>query len=752
MTETSNPNPDKNQHITEYLEYYINQEEPADSAILLTGSWGCGKTYYIDQFIDKIKSKDGQQKYIFKISLFGLKTTADLDDQIGQEICYSLEVGLGHGARVIGKALTAAGTVWNLLDTPIKIKQDKLQKSSENLSKKLEKFLFDKNKNNITFVFDDLERTDIPLKELLGHINAFVERDHLKVILIANEDELTKEFIQQEQTEEKEISEAKAYISEDDLKNRETYKKFKEKVIGKTFEVQSDLNKVLFYFIDQHPYNDLISPYHNIIEFIYTNHRIKNLRQLKQSLDDFRYLLDHLDENHRQSSNFLKDLISNFFDLKLAILKHHSLPDDFNQPTNLIYPQEVWERILFKSDYSEIKEITNQLSYFIPEDEQPLWMKLYDFQTLDDHIFDTLSKQLIHNFNTLKEEDYYEYFHTIGLIIFWSELKIISETTEQIEQIAQLYLKEYSSRWFEKYYFKWRNIRFNSSINLNGNNKTKHGYISSSNPTFIKIWNLFHQKQKEIIDKIKQIELGVDILIYMKQDDITSLKEFLWLDNDNKPVFNQINPTDFLKEMYKLTNKQLYNFSYVIYSRYLDKTHSIADYMTLELYFWKQIDIKLADYLKENQNLGAIKQFQLNRLLECTQNIIQNINNHKYMFITNLLKSRELNKLEEYLCDDNQYGQLTIFDEQGDIVNFKHDLPFYTEEELVYLNKTLIKRYNNLKNINIIKEELAFWQNIIQDLQKNKNEIDEDEESYTAVTSIIENIIKKLKEKIGQQE
>lgn len=43
MTETSNPNPDKNQHITEYLEYYINQKEPADSAILLTGSWGWAK-------------------------------------------------------------------------------------------------------------------------------------------------------------------------------------------------------------------------------------------------------------------------------------------------------------------------------------------------------------------------------------------------------------------------------------------------------------------------------------------------------------------------------------------------------------------------------------------------------------------------------------------------------------------------------------------------------------------------------------
>lgn len=317
MTETSNPNPDKNQHITEYLEYYINQEEPADSAILLTGSWGCGKTYYIDQFIDKIKSEDNQQKYIFKITLFGLKTTGNLDDQIGQEICYSLEPELGQGARLLGKAFTTVGTVWNYLDTPIKIKQDKLQEASKNLSKKLEKFLFNKNKNNITFVFDDLERTEIPLKELLGHINAFIERDHIKIILVANEDELIKEFEQQEQNLEKEKS--KPYISEDDLKNREIYIKFKEKVIGKTFEVQSNFDSTLTSFIEQNPYKEVLSKHIYILKEIYITQETINLRQLKQTLQDFTYLLKHLEERHQQHTQFIQELMRAFWGLKLAV-------------------------------------------------------------------------------------------------------------------------------------------------------------------------------------------------------------------------------------------------------------------------------------------------------------------------------------------------------------------------------------------------------------------------------------------------
>ena len=44
-------------------------------------------------------------------------------------------------------------------------------------------------KNSI-LVFDDLERCDCPLNEVLGYINTFVEQEGIKVILIANEKEI----------------------------------------------------------------------------------------------------------------------------------------------------------------------------------------------------------------------------------------------------------------------------------------------------------------------------------------------------------------------------------------------------------------------------------------------------------------------------------------------------------------------------------------------------------------------------------
>ena len=36
-----------NKHIEEFLDYYLNVEQSPDYAVLITGCWGSGKTYFI---------------------------------------------------------------------------------------------------------------------------------------------------------------------------------------------------------------------------------------------------------------------------------------------------------------------------------------------------------------------------------------------------------------------------------------------------------------------------------------------------------------------------------------------------------------------------------------------------------------------------------------------------------------------------------------------------------------------------------
>lgn len=84
-----------------------------------------------------------------------------------------------------------------------------------------------------TIVFDDLERCSIPIPQVLGYINQYVETCGLKVIIIANEDEIIRV----------DVSDNK----EDGLKR---YLTIKEKLIGKSFDVQMEAYYAATHFIN----------------------------------------------------------------------------------------------------------------------------------------------------------------------------------------------------------------------------------------------------------------------------------------------------------------------------------------------------------------------------------------------------------------------------------------------------------------------------------------------------------------------
>jgi hypothetical protein len=75
-------------------------------------------------------------------------------------------------------------------------------------------------------VFDDVERCAIPICHLLGYINKFVEHGGFKVILVANENEI----LEREKADES---------------NLNAYRRIKEKLIGKTFEIVPEIESAL---------------------------------------------------------------------------------------------------------------------------------------------------------------------------------------------------------------------------------------------------------------------------------------------------------------------------------------------------------------------------------------------------------------------------------------------------------------------------------------------------------------------------
>lgn len=177
--------------IEKYVDEYLY-----DYAVMIDGTWGCGKTYFVLKTL-KIKLKEHEEKKeksikgykkrnIIYISLYGIKSTED----ISKKLC--MEAYLGKTEK-FGKALKKGADVVSSL-MPIALEVAKpftgnAELKQEDIGGVIESFLSIKNS---ILIFDDLERCDCSINEILGYINSFVEHEKMKVIIVANQEEIGK--------------------------------------------------------------------------------------------------------------------------------------------------------------------------------------------------------------------------------------------------------------------------------------------------------------------------------------------------------------------------------------------------------------------------------------------------------------------------------------------------------------------------------------------------------------------------------
>ena len=234
-----------NQEMNKYILHYIENDR-THSAIMLSGDWGTGKSYYIQN--DLIPFLECDEEYYQKngiefskrkteyncvvISLYGLTKIED----ISKSIYFEIKTGgikkritessfiekhpkileatiIGKG---IGKTIIKGIAAINGID--IGMSEEDLQKlyESVDLTGKL-------------LILEDIERTQIDKYELLGFVNSLVEQDDIKVLLVANEKEIVKQVINDSK---------KLVYTEDTLK----YLSIKEKTISDTLDYKADLN------------------------------------------------------------------------------------------------------------------------------------------------------------------------------------------------------------------------------------------------------------------------------------------------------------------------------------------------------------------------------------------------------------------------------------------------------------------------------------------------------------------------------
>lgn len=334
-----------NEHIEQFLNYYLEKEASPDYAVLITGCWGSGKTYFIKKYLlgrgsndkgvvsEKNLLTDCELYTVVYVSLFGAKSREDMDARVleklrpvtnpTQDDCTSeslsliaslagIAVGVATAASVTlpsgGSAIpyavpagVAAGkSIGNFLK---KFRKERLEKKENQKNESLFKNDYlssirinEKENKRLVVVFDDVERADMPLPELLGYLNAYVEHLHVPCILLADK----------EKWEE-------AQKCQEDKSTLHKLSSTKEKVIGKEFKIQTTFDEVwdLWNIPENNPVDNrawkILNDCRDLIKNIVESSSDYNYRALKHSLSDFQRFIGEKKTESERTKLFIDD-------------------------------------------------------------------------------------------------------------------------------------------------------------------------------------------------------------------------------------------------------------------------------------------------------------------------------------------------------------------------------------------------------------------------------------------------------------
>jgi hypothetical protein len=249
--------------------------------VLISGPWGIGETYLLKAFLNE-KFGDDKGRYVY-VSLYGLSTIEEIDDALFQAI---FPILTGTAVKVVGRVAKAG------------LKFLKVDPGDWNIKDFLNKF------DARIYVFDDLERCEAPINKVLGYINQFVEHGDTKVIIVANGAEIHPD---------------------------EDYTRRREKLIGKTLQLQSAFDEAFMHFcsnIAHEGAREFIKANAAEIATIYTMGGLNNLRILQQTIWDFERFYAALLPGHRNNNDAMVTLLRLLFVLSFEFKAARITEDD----------------------------------------------------------------------------------------------------------------------------------------------------------------------------------------------------------------------------------------------------------------------------------------------------------------------------------------------------------------------------------------------------------------------------------------
>lgn len=281
--------------ITDELARFLSQKTN-NGAMLITGKWGCGKTYILRKIAKEYNAKE--EYLIVIISLFGIDTIDNFHRAVKENITFSRGFRdkadtakkwfgrIKKASSPIASALSESSQIAKGINAVLNINWSDFVSVEKNIDcfvngQKIQK--------NLVLIFDDFERSKIDKVDLMGAINEYSESKDIKVIIVANEDE----------------------IKYDD------YNGIKEKLISRTVHMSLDDEHIVENII--YSYNESAKDYKkflltnaSIIHRVFVDSQSENIRSLKSVLMDFERVYDTWKNSKIPMSGNIKSVLYQF--------------------------------------------------------------------------------------------------------------------------------------------------------------------------------------------------------------------------------------------------------------------------------------------------------------------------------------------------------------------------------------------------------------------------------------------------------
>ena len=618
-----------------------------DYAIMINGEWGSGKTYFWNHKIkDKIESLqlNGKKYTTIYMSLYGISNLEEISKKIFIETTQLMDKNLKkymdshHQTNIPEYAKTGLdmANVFGVSKNGDKIDYERFFSTDDKV-----------------LCFDDLERANVDVVDILGYINNFVEHDHIKTIIICNEKELATKF-KSSNLEMKTFIATYLLDKQGDLnktdkpmfeKIREKieyvfdkandYERIKEKLIGETFEYAPKFNYII---------NGLLMRYENnkdLIRFLRENQNLiiatfnksgtRNLRILKHALNDFSKVYENVNRlypntNLRVLQTMLIFTIAVSFEIKAGkITKDKFVNIESNEEYKAIL---VSSRVLMDNRQFYIKEFDNNYYFNFKSDyrffkfiESYVRTRIFDMKALKkdmEAIINTIDTEKLPGYKRLLTEEYWKISDEQFPGIIEEVLEDVKKGKLKLIEITKLFA--YYS-YFIKRGLVEKDIKEVKQIFMNGMDIAYKTSIYCDNVeeelSRIGIDNTSSQEMEEILNYFTVLNSKLEEKMYKeKADDIFKcipIKMELFYDRfDNEcmefPIFKYYDAYRMFQRITCASNEDIVRIKEIL----IDRAKKNTDKLKEEYNFMKQLKKALEDYCRgkdTNIKIVMLKEF-----------------------------------------------------------------------------------------------------------------------------------------------